>query len=160
MANRNVAQDYNKKPSRKSQAVSASDALLRETMAIMCREKVFPKRSRWQMAEPIAHIVNNYHTMIAYANGIQVTNHALFAERHIAQTLALSWLYALNVKMTAAQIVLDAPIDSFAHWANLFVTAERVTKAWRTADRKRYEEQFGSLTADECREPTVFRVGV
>lgn len=160
MGNRNVAEDYNKKPSKKSAAITASDRLLKETMAIMNREHVFPKRSRWQMAEPIAQIVNNYHTMIAYANGIKVLNHMLFAERFTAQTLALAWLYALNVKMTAAQIVLDAKIDAFTNWATLFNEAERVTKAWRTADRKRYEEQFGSLTADELREPSIFRAGV
>lgn len=149
-----------KKPSDKSAAINASDDLLRETMAILNRERVFPKRARWQMAEPIAKIVNNYHTIIAYANGINVTNHALFAERYIAQTLAVAWLYALSAKMTAAQIVNDAPIDAFDYWQRLWNRADKVTKAWRNSDRKRYEEQFGSLTADELREPSVCGFGL
>ena len=156
MGNRNVASDYSKKPSEKTAVINASDALLQETMRIMCRENVFPKRSRWQFAGPLADLVNNYHTCIALANGIIVTNHTLFAARYIAQTMAIAWLYALNVKMTAAQLCLEAPADRFDHWAELWNKADRTTKAWRNKDQKRYETQFGSLTADELREPTTF----
>lgn len=155
MSNRNQTGDFKKTPSKKAAVITASSALLKETMAILNRENVFPKRSRWMFAYKIADIVNDYHTMIAYANGIEVKSHDLFAERHKAQTLAVAWLYALNVKMTAAQICCDAPVDAFTHWSNLWVDAEKLTKAWRSSDVRRYSEQFGSLTADELGDTSV-----
>lgn len=161
MSSRNKADSRKKTPSRKAAVETAADRLLKETMAILNREKVFPKRSRWMFAYTIADIVNRYHTMVSYANGITVTNHGLFAERYIAQTLAIAWIYALNVKMTAAQICCDAPVDAFDYWANLWADAEKLTKAWRAGDKNRYEEQFGSLTADELREASaVSRAGL
>lgn len=151
--------NYKKPASKKSAAINASDDLLRETLGVLNREKVFPKRSRWLIAYPIAEIVNNYHTMVAYANGIKVTNHELFVERYTAQTLAIAWIYTLAVKMSAAQLILEANADRLDRWQELCNNADRVTKAWRNADVKRYEEQFGSLTADELREPSIYPVG-
>ncbi len=155
MGNRNVAGDYDKKPSAKSAVLTVSDQLLKETVAILCREKVFPKRSRWIIAEPIVSIVNKYHTFVSYANGIHVVDHATFAERYKAQTLAIAWHYALNVKMTAAQLILDAPIDAFDHWQRIWNRAKDLTYAWRNSDRKRFEEKFSSLSADELKGSSI-----
>lgn len=149
-----------KTPSEKAAVETASDKMLRETAAVLTREKVFPKRSRWLFGVEIMGIANRYHTMIAYANGIHVKNHGLFAERYAAQTLAIAWLYALNVKMTAAQLCCSAPLDALETWSDTWAEADRLTKAWRSADERRYSEQFGGLTADELGEASRRAGGV
>lgn len=151
---------YQKTPSPKAAVETASDRMLRETAAILTREKVFPKRSRWLFGQEIMRIANRYHTAVAYANGIRVTNHALFVQRYTAQSLAIAWLYALNVKMTAAQLCCSAPLDKFEAWSDTWAVADDMTKAWRAADVRRYEEQFGGLTADELGEASSKAGGV
>lgn len=148
MANRNQGKDAKRPPSKLAQVETLSTALLRETMRLLNRENVFPKRGRWQFAYKIADLVNDYHSEIAFANGIEVKDHGLFVDRYDAQSRAVAYLHALNVKMTAAQLCCDAPLDAFSHWADLWAQAWTITIAWRGSDRRRYEKQFGSLTAD------------
>ncbi len=145
----------NKPAGTKALFLRAADELLRETVAVTAREKVFPKRTRWQFAYELMAIANRYHTLVMYANGIEVQDHALFAKRYRAQTMGLAWLYALNAKMTAAQLCMGIDADLLAYWARLYVEARTRTQNWRASDRRRYEKRFGSLTAEESREPTI-----
>ena len=119
------------------------------------REKLFPKRSRWQFAYALMEIANSFHSTVMYANGIKVTDKALFAERYRAQSKGLAWLYALDAKMSAAQLCMGIDPDKLSHWAGCLVEAKTRVAAWQASDKRRYEERFGSLTADESREQTV-----
>ena len=151
------AQQQRGKPgSTKALFLRAADKLLRETVAVTARESLFPKRTRWQFAYSIMEIVNNFHTWASYANGIAVTDHVLFAERYRAQSRSLAWLYALDVKMTAAQLCMDISADRLDFWAECLVEAKNRIKKWQADDRRRYEVKFGSLTAEELREQTVY----
>lgn len=105
---------------RKALFLRAMDVLLRETGAILSRENVFPKRTRWLYAYAIMDLVNNAHSWAMYANGIEVDTRGLMLERYHAQTVALAWLYALNVKMSTAQIALSVPPEKCETWAKLY----------------------------------------
>lgn len=150
-----MQQQKGKPGSAKAMFLRAADKLLRETVAVTARENVFPKRTRWQFAYSLMDIANSFHTWVSYANGITVTDHALFAERYQAQSRGIAWLYALDVKMTAAQLCMDIPAEKLDFWAECLVEAKNRTKAWQSADKRRYEAKFGSLTAEELREQTV-----
>ena len=113
---------------------------------MVCREKVFPKRTRWVIGGKIADIVNDYHTVVMTANGIKVTTREEFIERHRLQTLAIAHLYALNVKMGLAQVVLSINPDGMNHWATLWNNADRCTKAWMNKDTARYTLHYGQLS--------------
>ena len=157
MSNRatSLQQRKGKPASEKALFLRAADALFRETVSVTAREKLFPKRSRWQFAYALMDIANNFHSAVMYANGIRVENRALFAERYRAQTLGLAWLYALDTKMTAAQLCMGIDADRLEYWTRLLNEAKERVSAWRAADRRRYEEKFGSLTAVESGEPAV-----
>lgn len=160
MGRRDTSGDYERRTSEKAAVEKLSSALLKETYAILNRERVFPKRVRRQHEPYIIQAVQLYHTYVAVAQGVRVENHGLFADRYNFQTLAIAWLYALNVKMTAAKECLDAPAEAFTHWGDLYDAARDATYAWRNKNKKDYESRFGSLTADELREPVVLNLGV
>jgi hypothetical protein len=149
-------QEKGKPVSDKAGFLSAADDLFRETVAITAREKVFPKRTRWQFAYALMDIANNFHTEVMYANGIEVEDHELFAERYRAQTRGLAWLYALDAKMSAAQLCMNINADLLDYWTQLLNEAKARTSKWRSSDKSRYSKRFGSLTAEETREPAVY----
>ena len=155
-----VQNSHNKTPSKKAAFLRAADNLFRETVAVTAREKVFPKRSRWQFAYALMELANQFHSQVLYANGIHADTRELFADRYRAQTLGLASLYALNAKMSAAQLCMNINADLLECWARLYVEAWDKTTAWRAADRRRYEEKFGSLTAEELgSEPVLVSPG-
>ena len=157
MGNRatSLQQRKGKPASDKALFLQVADALFRETVAVTAREKVFPKRTRWQFAYALMDIANNFHSEVMYANGIRVDCRELFVERYGAQTQALAWLYALDAKMTAAQLCMGIDADRLQYWARLLNEAKERVGAWRAADKRRYEEKFGSLSAAESGEPAA-----
>lgn len=81
----------NKTPTEKTAALRITHSLTKETLQLMNREKVFPKKARWQICYELAEIVNKYHTCVMFANGINVDCHALFVLRHINVACAQAW---------------------------------------------------------------------
>lgn len=142
-------------PSDKAKFLWIAEALLIETSRVLRREKYFPKRARWQYSYALMDIANAYHSQAEFANGIEVKTHGLMVQRYEAQSIALAWLYALDAKMSLAQKDLEIDADGLTHWTDLLIEAEKRTQNWRSSDLRRYEKQFGSLTAEELREPTV-----
>lgn len=80
----------------------AIDHLAKETMATLAREKVFPKRTRWQYAESLARLVNIADSLSNIADGIKPTNRTEYAIRHLLNVLTVAVLTALDAKMTQA----------------------------------------------------------
>ncbi len=140
--------------SAKAPFLEAAAKLLKETARVTAKENLFPKRARWQFAYAIMDLANAYHSWAKYANGIEVRTRGLMIRRYEAQTVAMAWLKALNAEMSAAQDAMGINPDLLTNWAMLWDEAWTKTSAWRTSNLKRYEKQFGSLTADELREPT------
>ena len=48
----------NKTPTEKTAALRITHSLTKETLQLMNREKVFPKKARWQICYELAEIVN------------------------------------------------------------------------------------------------------
>lgn len=138
--------DKSREPtSKKAPFLRAAEQLARETLALLCREKVFPKRSRWLLGKPMADLVSAYYSEAMTANGIRVQTAAEFVERHRHQTLAIAQLYSLNAMMGLAQAVLSINPDDLDYWATLLNEADRCTKAWMNSDEKRYGAIYGPI---------------
>ena len=116
-----------KKPSQKNKALRMTDSLTVETLKALCRENTFPKRTRWLLAQPIADIINAFHTEVMVANEIKVETYGLMVERYERQTVALAYLEAANIKMSLALTVLDVNADNLERWAEKFNELSEVT---------------------------------
>lgn len=122
-----------------------TDSLTVETLKALCRENTFPKRTRWLLAQPIADLINAFHSEVMIANEIKVETHGLMVERYERQTVALAYLEAANIKMSLALTVLDVNADSLEKWAEKFNETRREVMGWRSGDRRRYEKRFGPI---------------
>lgn len=137
--------DHTVKPTKKNKALRITDELTAETLRTLCRENVFPKRSRWLIAQPIADLINEYHSNVMIANEIKVETHGLMVERYEHQTIAIAYLEAANIKMSLALTVLDLNADKLEKWAEKFNEAGKEVMSWRAGDRRRYEKKFGHI---------------
>lgn len=123
-----------------------TDSLTVETLKALCRENTFPKRTRWLLAQPIADLINAFHSEVMIANEIKVETHGLMVERYERQTIALAYLEAANIKMSLALTVLDIDADSLEKWAKKYNETRREVMGWRSGDRRRYEKRFGPIS--------------
>lgn len=149
-----------KKPTQKNKAIRATDALTAETIRTLCRENTFPKRSRWLIAQPIADLINGFHSHVMIANEIKVETYGLMVERYEHQTIALAYLEAANIKMGLALTVLDLDADKLEKWAHKFNETRREVMGWRAGDRRRYEKRFGPISQESIRETDEFDYAV
>jgi hypothetical protein len=136
-------------PTEKTQVERETDAITKETLMAICREKVIPKRMRWLIGQKIADLINDFHTFVSVANEIKVKSHDEFVERHKYQTLAIAFLKATDIKMTVALDVLDLNADYLERWAGQYNTTLRIIQGWTNKDEKRYAEKFGPLSQEE-----------
>lgn len=140
---------YKIEPTQKTRVEKATDEIVKRTLEVLCKEDVFPKRSRWLMAYKIADLINDFHSFVQIANEIEVRSHAEFVERHKYQTLAIALLKASDVKMTLAVDVMKASANKLEFWAGQYNDTLRQLQGWRNKDEKRYAEKYGSLTEDD-----------
>lgn len=141
------------RPSEKALFLRAADALLQETVGLVCREKVFPKRSRWLFSEYIIDLIQKYHSCVMSANDIVVKTRAEFLDRHRLQALGMGYLKAANDKVSAAQSALSINADYLAHWGDLWDNAVKFTQGWITKDAARLAEKFGPLDEQGITQP-------
>lgn len=144
--------DHTIQPTKKNAALRATDSLTAETLRTLCRENVFPKRSRWLIAQPIADLINGFHSEIMIANEIKVETRDLMIERYHHQTLAIAYLEAANIKMSLALTVLDLEADRLEKWAEKFNHARKEVMSWKAGDRRRYEKKYGPISPETIRE--------
>ena len=140
------------KPTKKNTALRATDELTAETIRTLCRENVFPKRSRWLIAQPIADLINGFHSHVMIANEIKVETRELMVERYHHQTIAIAYLETANIKMSLALTVLDLEANKLEKWAEKFNHARKEVMSWRAGDRRRYEKKYGPISPETIRE--------
>ncbi len=140
---------YKIEPTQKTRVEKATYKIVKRTLEVLCKEDVFPKRSRWLMAYKIADLINDFHGFVQIANEIEVRSHVEFVERHKYQTLAIAFLKASDVKMTLAVDVMKASANKLEFWAGQYNDTLRQLQGWRNKDEKRYAEKYGSLTEDD-----------
>lgn len=108
-----------------------------ETLRLLCKEDLFPKRSRWLMAKDIAEMAGRFLDMGRYANGIKADTPELARKRHNAQREAVALLYALDGKMEAAKRHYQIDADRLKNWAHLYNHDMKLFKAWIDRDDER-----------------------
>lgn len=136
------------------------DRLLAETARLVSREDLFPKRSRWIIARDLIKLASNAHTCASYANGIRVRCHKDFVDRANAQARAAAWLYALDLKMGAAQMIHCINPDRLDGWAGIYNEAWDYLDKWSSSDRRRYAQKYGELSGQEQAEEAAAVSGI
>ena len=58
---------YKIEPTQKTRVEKATDEIVKRTLEVLCKEDVFPKRSRWLMAYKIADLINDFHNFVMIA---------------------------------------------------------------------------------------------
>lgn len=121
----------------------AIDKLTTETMAMLAREKVFPKRVRWQYAHSLARLVNIADSLSNVADGINPADHTEYAVRHFLNTMTVAVLSALDAKMTQAMRSMGCNVDQFDKWTALFKAARSSMFRQINRDKKKYIPMYG-----------------
>ena len=127
---------YKIEPTQKTRVEKATDEIVKRTLEVLCKEDVFPKRSRWLMAYKIADLINDFHGFVQIANEIEVRSHAEFVERHKYQTLAIAFLKASDVKMTLAVDVMKASANKLESGRGSITIHSASSKAGATKTRR------------------------
>jgi hypothetical protein len=118
--------------------VVVAQDLVDETLRLLCKEELFPKKSRWLMAQEIAKTANRFLNWVVYANGIVVDTPELASERHNAQRRAVAWCKALNSGMEGARRHYKFSADYLKNWAHIYNHEKKLLTAWISSDKKRY----------------------
>ena len=124
------------------------DHLTRETMAMLAREKVFPKRVRWQYAQSLARLVNLADSLSNIADGINPASNTEYSIRHLLNTLTVAVLKALNAKMTQAMRTMGCNADQFGAWSKLYKAALSSMYRQINRDKVKYIPLYGQPQID------------
>ncbi len=116
---------------------------------MLCRDKVFPKRSRWILGTEIRSVALRLLTEVISGNETPVKTRQEFLDRHQHFTKAVGLLGALDANVELARDVLEINADKFDHWAGLWNAADRAVKAQLNSDTKRYETIYGALSLED-----------
>ena len=104
----------------------------------LCKEDVFPKRSRWLFSGKIADLANDFETEVFVANEIKPTTQRERDARHYHLTMAIAKLMALDAKVTQAGRVLSISPDTLELYAGYVNSCRNLIVAWMNSDEKRY----------------------
>ena len=118
--------------------VVVAQDLYDETLRLLCKEELFPKKSRWLFAQDIAKTANRFLDLVVYANGIIVDTPELALERHNAQRRAVAWCKALNSGMERARRHYNFSADYLKNWTHIYNHEKKLLTGWISSDKKRY----------------------
>ena len=106
--------------------------------AVLAKEDIFPKRSRWLFAGKLADLMADIQIAIEEANRPEVQTVHLRIRRYELQQIALGKLSALSRLLSQAQRSLHINPDRLEQVAGSINTLEKYIYAWINSDRKRY----------------------
>lgn len=121
----------------------------RTTRQLLCREDIFPKRSRWLGCKDIADAANRMLMNIFGANDIRVKTAEDARERRRLQTVALAAFGALEKRMTFEALYWEKEINQYSLWARQMNELGDYLKAWIYRDEKRYADLLGITPQQE-----------
>lgn len=127
----------------KTPALRAANDLCDYTLRLLCKEDLFPKRSRWLMSGKIADMISDFHSAVFLANEINVVSPQDRDERHHQLTMAIAYLMAIDSKMNLAMRVLEIEPNRLEHYAHLANECRSKLLAWKNSDKKRYGSPTG-----------------
>lgn len=131
----------------------AIDKMATETMAMLAREGVFPKRTRWQYAESLARLVNIADSLSNIADSINPSNRTEYAVRHMLNIGTVWVLTALDAKMTQAMRVLNVDANKLDSWTKLFKAARGSMYRQINRDKAKYIPLYGEPVLDGLQLP-------
>lgn len=116
--------------------------MVKYTMHMIENEKLFPKKSRWNLASRISDNCLDSITKVRQANKIQPKTVGQAKYRLKLQFDVLLHFEALWSLLTVAYETYCIPSDKIETWCNLLQDAEDKVSAWRRYDTKRFSEEF------------------
>ena len=125
--------------------VVVAQKLYDETLRLLCKEDLFPKKSRWLMGQDIARVANQFLDMVVYANGIIVDTPELAKERHNAQRRAFALCKTLNSGIERARRHYKFSADNLKNWAHIYNHEKKLLTGWISSDKKRYSNLLFNL---------------
>ena len=125
--------------------VVVAQKLYDETLRLLCKEELFPKKSRWLMGQDIARVANQFLDMVVYANGIIVDTPELAKERHNAQRRAFALCKTLNSGIERARRHYKFSADYLKNWAHTYNHEKKLLTGWISSDKKRYSNLLFNL---------------
>ena len=105
-------------------------------------DKIFPKKSRWNIGSRITENCLDSLIKIRQANKIQPKTIEQAKFRLKLQQDALLHFDALWSMMTIVYETYSIPSEKIEIWSNFLLTAENQLTAWRNHDRKCYKTEF------------------
>ena len=126
----------------KLQAYKSTIEMTKYTMHMVENEKIFPKKSRWNIGSRITDNCLDSIIKIRQANKIQVKTIEQAKFRLKLQQDVLLHFDALWSLMTIAYETYSIPSEKIEYWSNLLLTAENQVAAWRNHDRKCYKAEY------------------
>lgn len=127
----------------KTLCVREMDQLVEWLLRKLCKEDVFPKRSRWVITGKIADLLNEAADALFEAYEFPVKTQEERDHLHHLQTVARSKLLALDIRLNQAQRVLDLNPEHFSHYARLHNNTMDYLDAWMESDLKMFGPPTG-----------------
>lgn len=112
--------------------------------AIIQKEDVFPKRSRWIFAKKIAELMDEILVAMEEANKPEVATEGLRIRRFEQQQIALGKLSALDRTLTQAMRSIPINPNRLEDIGHQINECERLVHAWINSDKQRYGAVPGS----------------
>lgn len=109
----------------------------------MCEnEKIFPKKSRWNLCSRIIDNCLQSTIKIRQANKINAKTKEDAELRVKLQKQVLLHFEALWGLMTIAYETYSIPGEKVQHWSELLLKSENTVSAWKNSDIKRFRSNF------------------
>lgn len=122
------------------EVITKSYELAAYTIHICSNEKHFPKRYRWCITNKIVETAIEISKYALCANSIYVGNDSeAYDLRRRYQTIALTDTYALLSLMQIAYRTFAIEGDRIDYWTGLVLEVQRLLRAWKQADGRRYK---------------------
>lgn len=132
----------NKRTENKLQALKETLEMAKYTIHMCENEKIFPKKSRWNLCSRIVDNCLDIVVKVRQANRINAANATEARQRLALQYQALLDFEALWGLMTIAFESYSVPSQKVGVWSNLILTAENRVIGWRKHDMERLRQQL------------------
>lgn len=126
----------------KLEAYKLTMTMIKYTLQMVENEKIFPKKSRWNLCSRIMDTCLDSAIKITQSNKIQPKNIEDAKRRLELQNDVIMNFEALWCLMTIAYESYSIPSHKIEVWCNSLLDAEDKTTAWHKSDMKRFKEMY------------------
>lgn len=120
------------------EVITKARELAKYTIQICNNETNFPKRHRWFTNNRLCDVALDVCGHVYEANGTFVKVSGDYKIRRANQVEALNKIERLLLNMTIAYELFHVDAKRVDHWTGLVIEVQRLVRAWRDSDYKRY----------------------